>query len=179
MIRPGVYLRPAVAADLDAILTLERATQNAPHWSRSAYAAILDAAGADNSDTPGRCLFVAVTDESIVGFAAGMVHPLHGDASTIGEDRISELESVAVAASARRSGLGRALCAAVLEWCKSQGATEVVLEVRASSVGAIGLYSGLGFMQIGERPRYYRDPEDDALVMRLPLSLSGHLTAKR
>jgi len=180
MIRPGMSVRHAVAADVDAIVSLERATQDAPHWSPSAYVAILQSVRADSDAAmPRRCLFVAVMDESIVGFAAGLVHPLHGDAASIGEGRISELESAAVAASARRSGLGRALCAAVLEWCKSQGATEVMLEVRASSTSAIGLYSGLGFEQLGRRPHYYQDPEDDAVVMRLPLSLSGHLTAKR
>ncbi len=70
----------------------------------------------------------------------------------------------------RRSGIGRALCAAVLDWCRLQAATEIVLEVRAASAGAIALYSSLGFAEIGSRPRYYHDPEDDALLMRLPLA---------
>jgi ribosomal-protein-alanine N-acetyltransferase len=78
-----------------------------------------------------------------------------------------------VASSARRAGTGRALCCAVLDWCRSNRATEVVLEVRAGSAGAIALYAGLGFTQAGRRPRYYRDPDEDALILRLPLDRSG------
>ena len=40
---PQLRLRRAVASDLDAILALERATDLAPHWPPSAYAAILAA----------------------------------------------------------------------------------------------------------------------------------------
>ena len=36
---PQFHLRPAIAADLDAVLALERATSLAPHWPPSAYAA--------------------------------------------------------------------------------------------------------------------------------------------
>jgi ribosomal-protein-alanine N-acetyltransferase len=61
----------------------------------------------------------------------------------------------------------------VLDWCRSNRATEVVLEVRAGSAGAAALYAGLGFTQAGRRPRYYRDPDEDALIMRLPLDRFG------
>ena len=78
-----------------------------------------------------------------------------------------------MAPSAQRAGIGRALCCAVLDWCRSNRATEVVLEVRAGSAGAIALYAGLGFTQAGSRPRYYRDPDEDALIMRLRLDRSS------
>ncbi len=156
-----VLVREAVAPDLEPILVLERATANAPHWPPSAYAAILDPAA-----PPRRCIFVAQAGDSVVGFAAGLLHPAASDGAP---DRLAELESVAVAPSARRCGIGRALCVAVLDWCRAHGASEVMLEVRASSGGAIALYTGLGFVGAGRRPRYYHDPDDDALVMRLAL----------
>jgi ribosomal-protein-alanine N-acetyltransferase len=156
-----VRVREAVTADLDSILSLERATATAPHWPRAAYSAILDAAA-----IPQRCLFVAHAEDSISGFAVGLLHPAASDSSV---HRLAELESVAVVPSVRRSGIGRTLCVAVLDWCRTHGATEVMLEVRASSDGVIALYTGLGFIAAGRRPRYYRDPDDDALVMRLPL----------
>ena len=84
-------------------------------------------------------------------------------------DRIAELESVVVSDSYRRAGIGRALCRAVLDWSRTQDATEVVLEVRAASSAAIALYAALGFTLAARRPRYYRDPNDDALLMRLQL----------
>jgi ribosomal-protein-alanine N-acetyltransferase len=61
----------------------------------------------------------------------------------------------------------------VHDWCRLQGAKEVVLEVRATSVGAIALYAGLGFEEVGCRPGYYVNPADDAIVMRLDLSTAS------
>jgi ribosomal-protein-alanine N-acetyltransferase len=152
-------LKPARQSDLDAILALERATENAPHWPLSAYSAILD-----DPASP-RCLFVAQTAAELAGFAVGLIN-----------SAAAELESVVVAANSRRVGVGRALCNAVLDWCRSQRATEVILEVRASSAGAISLYSSLGFSETGRRPRYYRDPEEDAVLMRLHLESSAPRT---
>jgi ribosomal-protein-alanine N-acetyltransferase len=150
-------IRPADLSDLEAIFALERATPTAPHWPRGAYDAILAA----EIFSPRRCLMVANMDGivTLAGFAVGVVHPA-GD---------SELESVAVAESARRRGIGRAMCAAVAEWCRLQGARELLLEVRASSAGPIAMYESLGFAAVGRRPRYYHHPEDDAVVMRLLL----------
>jgi ribosomal-protein-alanine N-acetyltransferase len=104
-----------------------------------------------------RCLFVAERDEGVAGFAVGMMAP----------DGVGELESVVVAAAARRMGIGRALCGAVIDWCWEWGVMEVGLEVRAGSVGAIALYEGLGFVRVGRRARYYKEPEEDAVIMRL------------
>jgi ribosomal-protein-alanine N-acetyltransferase len=64
---------------------------------------------------------------------------------------------------------GRALCAAVLEWCRARGADAVELEVRAGSLGAIALYRQLRFIEVGRRSAYYRNPEDDAVLMRAAL----------
>ena len=153
----GYEIRPADISDLEAIFALERATPTAPHWPRGAYDAILAA----EIFSPRRCLIVANVDgnATLAGFAVGVVHPA-GD---------SELESVAVAESARRRGIGSAMCAAVAEWCRLQGARELLLEVRASSAGPIALYESLGFAAVGRRPRYYHHPHDDAVVMRLLL----------
>jgi ribosomal protein S18 acetylase RimI-like enzyme len=237
MTSPPIHLRRAIASDLEAILSLERATNLAPHWPPSAYADILDsndlgapsiALGApsiprslrngwetasqssdwiDSDELPQanaiqRCLFVAEKNGSLIGFAVGLLHPAtpgpvnlkqtddcssekkncHSDPEPEqregqGEesphlfvpDRIAELESVVVSDSYRRAGIGRALCRAVLDWSRTQDATEVVLEVRAASSAAIALYAALGFTLAARRPRYYRDPNDDALLMRLQL----------
>jgi ribosomal-protein-alanine N-acetyltransferase len=82
---------------------------------------------------------------------------------------VGELESVVVADAARRAGIGRVLCGAVIDWCLSQDATEIALEVRAGSAGAIALYQGLRFVEVGRRAGYYSEPEEDALLMRLKL----------
>lgn len=153
-------IRAAGLPDIEAVFALERATPTAPHWPNSAYQAIL----AGEIFSPRRCLLVASVNgqPSVLGFAVGIVHPA-GD---------SELESVAVAEPLRRRGIGSALCVAVAEWCRQQGARELLLEVRASSIGAIALYRNLGFDPVGRRPRYYHQPVDDAVVMRLLLQTS-------
>jgi ribosomal-protein-alanine N-acetyltransferase len=151
-------IRPGGAVDLEAVIRLERATAEAPHWAESEYAAMLvPASGAV------RRFFVAEGELGVIGFAVGKV-------IGIGSESSAELESVAVAASARRAGVGRALCAAVIDWCLAQGAQAIELEVRAASSGAIALYSGLGFVVEGRRPGYYREPMDDAVLMRLKLA---------
>jgi ribosomal-protein-alanine N-acetyltransferase len=43
------------------------------------------------------------------------------------------------------------------------------LEVRISNRAAIALYERAGFVQDGRRRGYYRDPEEDAVLMGLPL----------
>jgi ribosomal-protein-alanine N-acetyltransferase len=151
-------IRLASAADIDEVILLERAVAEAPHWAESEYAAmIVPASGAVR-----RCLFVAEGEQWLIGFAVGKV-------IGIGPDSSSELESVAVHSTARRTGVGRRLCATVIDWCRAQGAAVIELEVRASSTGAIALYTGLGFVAEGLRQGYYREPVDDALLMRLDL----------
>jgi ribosomal-protein-alanine N-acetyltransferase len=55
----------------------------------------------------------------------------------------------------------------VADWCRGEEVATVELEVRAGSAGAIALYSGLGFVVVGRRVGYYREPVEDALLMRL------------
>lgn len=154
----GVRVRVGVAADLDAIVGLERATEYAPHWSGDEYASIVNGVGEVR-----RGLLVAEAGAELVGFAVGKV-------VRMGDETLAELESVAVKAEARRMGIGRRLCGAVVDWGRAEGATAMELEVRAGSGGAIGLYEGLGFVGIGVRRGYYREPADDALLMRLDLA---------
>lgn len=152
-------VRLASAADIAAVIQLERSIAEAPHWAESEYVAMLaPALGAVR-----RCLFVAENERGLIGFAVGKV-------IGFGEESSSELESVAVSSDARRTGVGRLLCAEVIEWCRTQGAAVIELEVRAGSAGAIALYSGLGFLVEGRRPRYYQAPLDDAVLMRLKLA---------
>jgi ribosomal-protein-alanine N-acetyltransferase len=157
-----IQLRNALPFDLEAVVALERTTENAPHWPAAIYPAIFE------PDSPRR-LIVAEVNESLVGFVVGRVHPSSEDSS----ECIAELESVVVSSNTRRAGVGRILCIAIIDWCRSQGATEVVLEVRAASAGAIALYTALRFTQTRRRPRYYRDPDDDALIMTLRLDGSA------
>jgi [ribosomal protein S18]-alanine N-acetyltransferase len=154
-----MMVRLASAADIEAVIQLERTTAEAPHWAESEYVAML----APASGVVRRCLFVAESERGLIGFAVGKV-------VGIGSESSSELESIAVNSDARRTGTGRSLCAAVIDWCRAHGAVEMELEVRAGSAGAIDLYTGLGFVVEGRRVGYYQAPLDDAVLMRLKLA---------
>jgi ribosomal-protein-alanine N-acetyltransferase len=151
----AVRVREAGAGDLGGVLALERDVAEAPHWAEGVYREIVSGSGVR------RCLFVAEAEGLLLGFAVGAV---------MGSGDSAELESVAVRGDARRRGVGRALCDAIAEWCRLQGATALELEVRAASAGAMALYEGLGFVPEGRRRGYYREPVDDAVLMRLKLA---------
>jgi N6-L-threonylcarbamoyladenine synthase len=61
----------------------------------------------------------------------------------------------------RRRGVATALVRACL-----LRASLVHLEVRASNAAARRLYAGLGFDEVGLRPRYYADGDDAVLLTR-------------
>jgi ribosomal-protein-alanine N-acetyltransferase len=54
---------------------------------------------------------------------------------------------------------------------RNKGSICLVLEVRASNDPAIKLYEKLEFAQIGRRKNYYRNPKEDAIIMRKEWSL--------
>ncbi len=154
-------VRKARRADLAGVVRLERAVTEAPHWAEAEYATMVSQLGPEGAVK--RCFFVAESDGRLVGFAVGK-------AIGSGAEGLAELESVAVEGTVRRMGGGKALCGAVIEWCRSLGIGELQLEVRAKSSGAVALYRRLGFVAAGWRSRYYQDPADDALLMRLVLA---------
>jgi ribosomal-protein-alanine N-acetyltransferase len=80
-----------------------------------------------------------------------------------------EVVTLAVAPAARRQGVATVLIEAAKAFLTGLGAQTLFLEVSALNPGAIKLYAGLGFEQVGLRKGYYADGAD-ALVMRLNLN---------
>lgn len=78
--------------------------------------------------------------------------------------------NVAVAPEERRKGVARLLLTELFERGRSRGLVVVTLEVRRSNTAAIALYRRLGFRQVGVRRGYYREENEDAIVMNLGLS---------
>nr|WP_242039639.1 ribosomal protein S18-alanine N-acetyltransferase [Anabaena sphaerica] len=66
-----------------------------------------------------------------------------------------------------RQGLGQALLYSVLKTAGDRGLERATLEVRASNQGAISLYQKFGFKTAGRRPHYYKDNDEDALILWL------------
>ncbi len=82
---------------------------------------------------------------------------------------ICDLEAVVVQAPWRGRRLGRTLVEAAVGWGKALGASRLHLEVRVSNAAALRLYRRMRFVEDGTRSGYYCNPEEDAVLMSLPL----------
>lgn len=81
----------------------------------------------------------------------------------------SELLRVAVRSDFRRCGFGRMLTEHFINERKDAGDLTMFLEVRASNSSAISLYESCGFESYTVRRGYYKNPTEDAVIMRLDL----------
>jgi len=67
----------------------------------------------------------------------------------------------------RRQGIGRRLLAYALRQMMQDGARSSFLEVRASNLAAQEMYQKFGYEATGRRRHYYRDNDEDAILMNL------------
>ena len=81
-----------------------------------------------------------------------------------------EILRIAVHPAHRGRHLGHALMHAVTERARALGVQTVFLEVRSAGIAARALYRAHGFTETGVRRAYYRDPTDDAVLMRLDVT---------
>src|SRR5690606_23674322 len=77
----------------------------------------------------------------------------------------AHIATIAVHPDYRRRGIGKQLIATALAEGIRQGAASATLEVRAGNEAAQNLYRLFRFEVVGRRPRYYRDNNEDALIM--------------
>ncbi|MBI3173135.1 MAG: ribosomal protein S18-alanine N-acetyltransferase [Chloroflexi bacterium] len=70
----------------------------------------------------------------------------------------------------RRQGIGDELLTNALVAALSEGAAKSLLEVRASNEAAQKMYRRFGYVEDGRRPRYYKDNNEDAILMSLDLA---------
>jgi ribosomal-protein-alanine N-acetyltransferase len=141
-------LRDATAdADVDAIVRLEAASFTNP-WSRETIVWELR-----NSDVT-RVYLLRDDQEQVLAFCVCWLifDELH-------------INTLAVAPAARRTGLATFLLRQVMAEAVAAGGKRATLEVRASNTAALALYTRLGFEVGARRPRYYTQPEEDALIL--------------
>ena len=98
---------------------------------------------------------VAMEENRVVGYV--------GSQTVVGE---TDMMNVAVHPDFRRKGVAEALIIALVENLKAMESHCLTLEVRASNAPATTLYEKLGFQQVGLRKNYYRNPKEDALILR-------------
>ena len=98
---------------------------------------------------------VAMDGEKLAGYV--------GSQSVMGW---ADMMNIAVSPEYRRQGIASELVDRLVAALQKQNVTCLTLEVRDSNAPAQALYRELGFQQVGRRPNYYRNPKEDALILR-------------
>ena len=153
-----LHIRRATSADLSGMLRIERASFSDP-WTEDSLATALSldrmqVLVAESEVEPG----TAVSGDGaarLLGYVVALV---------VGAE--AEIADLAVAPEERRRGIGRALLERALAELAAEGVRTLYLEVRESNRAARTLYDAHGFDTIGRRRGYYRQPVEDALVLR-------------
>lgn len=79
----------------------------------------------------------------------------------------AHVATIAVHPDFRRQGIGEQLLLYSLRSAQAEGARRAFLEVRAGNVAAQSMYKKYGFEVAGVRRGYYKDNNEDALLMNL------------
>lgn len=75
--------------------------------------------------------------------------------------------NIAVRESYREKNIGSAILDKLIDICKGQDLSSMTLEVRVSNTAAKKLYTNFGFIEVGIRPNYYAENNEDAAIMWL------------
>lgn len=128
------------------IAELEKLCFNDP-WSENSITSELD--------NRLSCWLVAIADDKVVGYV--------GSQTVLGE---TDMMNIAIHPDYRKQGIATELISALIEALNERGSHSLMLEVRASNEPAKSLYLKMGFDVVGVRKNYYRNPREDALILR-------------
>ena len=129
------------------VAELERICFGTEAWSEKSVASELN--------NPLSFWLVAVDGERVAGYV--------GSQTVLDE---SDMMNVAVHPDYRKQGIATALIVGLVEELRKKGSRCLTLEVRASNENAISVYQKLQFQEVGRRKNYYRNPKEDALILR-------------
>ena len=139
-------IRPMISEDVAQVAALEKCCFSDP-WSEKSVASELC--------NPLSLWLVAEESGVVLGYI--------GSQSVCGE---SDMMNVAVHPAHRRKSIAEQLISTLCHQLQAGGNQWLTLEVRVSNDPAVALYDKLGFIQVGRRPNYYRNPKEDALILR-------------
>lgn len=144
----NVMIRKMTLDDIEQVVAIDRVSSNLP-WPERSFSFEL-------TDNPASRCWVAEVDGKIVGMIVVwlIVDEVH-------------VAIIATHPEFRRQGIAKNLLSHALQHLSTEGAQSSFLEVRASNLAAQGLYRKFGFEESGVRRRYYRDNDEDALLMTL------------
>lgn len=141
-----IEILPMTQCHVPQVAALEKICFSDP-WSENSVAGELS--------NPLSCWLVCVENDTVLGYV--------GAQTVLGE---TDMMNLAVIPQARRRGIAESLILNLVEELKKQDSYCLSLEVRASNAPARALYEKLGFAKVGRRPNYYRNPKEDALILR-------------
>jgi ribosomal-protein-alanine N-acetyltransferase len=142
-----------VAADIDAVMEIERELFGNESWSPTMFESEL-------VQTDTRLYLVDETDGIVTAYAGLCAYAPHE----------AYVQTMAVAPAQQRKGVGSALLKELIDEAQRRGCDHLDLEVRADNNVAQRLYQRHGFTKIAVRRKYYQPSGTDALVMRKELS---------
>jgi [ribosomal protein S18]-alanine N-acetyltransferase len=134
----------------EEILCIERASFSSP-WSIAAFKAEMEKQISH--------LWVLISGAAVSGYICFWIL----------ESEI-HLLNLAIHPEQRGNRLGQLLVTRMIEKGIMEGLKNVWLEVRQSNSGARSLYNKMGFHEVGVRPNYYSETNEDAILMSLELS---------
>ncbi len=147
-------MRPMAAGDAAAVARMEASTFSTP-WKEDTFHSLLQ--------RPGVELWVADLEGEVAAYAILWCILEEG-----------ELANIAVRDDLRGQGIGSRLLDWMLDVAEKAGVRNLYLEVRESNEGALRLYGGRGFVEVGVRKAYYERPREDARVLKLALGSDGN-----
>ena len=139
------------SAHVAQIAELEKRCFNDP-WSENSIASELN--------NRLSCWLVALEGDVVIGYV--------GSQTVLGE---TDMMNIAVHTDYRNQGVAKNLIQTLMDTLSGQGSHSLMLEVRQSNEPARNLYASLGFETVGIRKNYYRNPKENALILRKEWSL--------
>ena len=141
-------IRKMTVEDIPAIVELDQKSFSLPWPERSFRFEV--------TNNPASRCWVAELDGKIVGMIVVWL--------IVDEAHVATL---ATYPDFRRQGIGKRLLSHALRNLIEEGARSSFLEVRESNVAAQELYRKFGYEETGRRRRYYKDNDEDAILMNL------------
>lgn len=134
--------------DVPAVVELDQKSFSLP-WPERSFRFEL-------TDNPASHCWVAELDGKVVGMI--VVWLIASEA---------HVANLATHPDFRRRGIAKRLLSHALQDLLEKGARSSFLEVRESNLAAQAMYRKFGYTETGRRRRYYRDNDEDALLMSL------------
>ncbi|HEX5840811.1 MAG TPA: ribosomal protein S18-alanine N-acetyltransferase [Anaerolineales bacterium] len=152
----NLLIRKMTLEDIPAIVQLDQVSFSLPWPERSFRFEV--------TDNPASRCWVAEIDRRIAGMVVAwlFVNEVH-------------IATIATHPDFRRMGIGSRLLSYTLLQALEEGARSSFLEVRESNLAARELYRKFGYEDAGRRRRYYRDNDEDAILMSLEPLNRDHL----